>query len=501
MARTLDAYMSDYDPLFDELEGVGEAIPAPDFYGRPNFAQPTAPEAQDPIRAMAAQAAQATAPRPPAPRAPGPPSPVPLRPVRDPVDLMGGAYGKAASIGERGRLGVLLDALLTGGKNRQMLQQQSAQDQQMALQRGQYEQGREDKAVTTAKMEQAAEVKRREKEASKAKKAAESAALKDPNSPQNRQFQANLMRTFPQLSPDVARTMTIGRWQQEKTLLDPARRTSAAMAGEEAKEAAATKFGDSRLEREVEAALAKQKALEPGKKRIARAGRSLVVAGQLAKEQRAEERQIAREERAEGRRSSQELQKQAKEYGRALIKAGIPDQKVRVNKAQEAVRSAVSKRGEVFSAKDMAVWKTAGAKGIGLMSEEGKRVAENFQSILNITLKDRSGAAVTNPEFERLKAELGAGLFSSEADLVRALSRIQEIISEHEIAQMAVYDQDAIDIYEGRAKVSRRRVKGGAPAAPAGDKVTVRYKGRTLRIPRNRLKQAVADGAEEVTGG
>jgi hypothetical protein len=56
-----------------------------------------------------------------------------------------------------------------------------------------------------------------------------------------------------------------------------------------------------------------------------------------------------------------------------------------------------------------------------LVGSQGREVRQLVQTLTNITLKDRSGAAVTTPEFERLKKELGTSLGKTDQDLIRGL--------------------------------------------------------------------------------
>jgi hypothetical protein len=56
-----------------------------------------------------------------------------------------------------------------------------------------------------------------------------------------------------------------------------------------------------------------------------------------------------------------------------------------------------------------------------LVGAQGREVRQLVQTLTNITLKDRSGAAVTTPEFERLKKELGTSLGKTDQDLIRGL--------------------------------------------------------------------------------
>lgn len=433
------------------------------------------------------------------PQAPPPPNwptapPRPVAPVRPAVDLMGAAQQRAQQHRQRGALAGLVDALVTGGANRQDLSQTAEQRaaEEMAL--GQQAQRREDLSVAGAQRRHDLSQRQAAKDALARDKAAAAAREADPNSPENQRFQQALLQTYPQLNPAVARGITLARWKQHRALLDPAMRAQTTAAGESAKEASAGAFHEDRVKRAVDKALKTQRALEPGKRRIAAAGAARIGIRELAKEERAEQRQIAREERAETRRSEQEIKKEAREYGKALIQSGIADQMTSLSQARKAVKAARADDGEIFSIADMAAFK-AGQFGL-IQDRKARRVAESFQRIMNITLKDRSGAAVSNAEFERLRNELGAGLFATESDMLSAMDRMEEIASEHRLSQMAGFSSEAIDLYEQRGKTARKRMSGGSERT---GRVRVRHPdGRTGTIDASKLEAAKKKGFEEV---
>ena len=63
-----------------------------------------------------------------------------------------------------------------------------------------------------------------------------------------------------------------------------------------------------------------------------------------------------------------------------------------------------------------------------LLSKGGKKNRQLVQGFINITLKDRSGAAVTIPEFERFKAELGTGFFETDEQLRNGLKTARDAL-------------------------------------------------------------------------
>jgi hypothetical protein len=82
----------------------------------------------------------------------------------------------------------------------------------------------------------------------------------------------------------------------------------------------------------------------------------------------------------------------------------------------------------------------AGLLPTAMVSEQGKVIRQAMAPLRNLTLLDRSGAAVTNPEFERLKEELGSGAFMTDEDLLRGYTQIK-----------AMYEANRANIMAGAA--------------------------------------------------
>lgn len=78
-----------------------------------------------------------------------------------------------------------------------------------------------------------------------------------------------------------------------------------------------------------------------------------------------------------------------------------------------------------------------------------------LQRVLNITLKDRSGAAVTVPEWERFKKEAGVGLLKKPEQVAEWLTQAKTILDSHYQGVAAGFPQDVRERYfEERGRVS-----------------------------------------------
>lgn len=95
-----------------------------------------------------------------------------------------------------------------------------------------------------------------------------------------------------------------------------------------------------------------------------------------------------------------------------------------------------------------------------------------FQKLFNITLKDRSGAAVTIPELERLKKEFASGLWNRPEQIEDGLRQAHNVIVRHYKSIAAGFGPNALKQFNENLQEI-----GGSPLdleeRPAKDKATV----------------------------
>lgn len=157
-------------------------------------------------------------------------------------------------------------------------------------------------------------------------------------------------------------------------------------------------------------------------------------------------------------KQGQQTNKQVTQLGAALEKANLPEADAVIGKVEEVL----SKRPDVADY-------LSGPKSVipdfALPSDitEGKQA---FQKLFNITLKNRSGAAVTNQELERLKSEFGAGVFKTAPQLRQAVEQARSIINKHYASVAAGFGPDALKEYNDNAKAIGARVVLGEQVAP-----------------------------------
>jgi hypothetical protein len=182
----------------------------------------------------------------------------------------------------------------------------------------------------------------------------------------------------------------------------------------------------------------------------------------LQLEQRAELTRMADETRRQIALGQQEIARQGQEFRAAQLEFQMKDKADKevasktmklqgaLEKANLPEADATLKAAEAaLSNPDMAKYITGpeSAKPDWAVPNEAKLARQAFAKVFNITLKNRSGAAVTSQELDRLKQEFGAGVFKSPAQIQGALDQARNVIQKHYISIAAGYGKDALKSY------------------------------------------------------
>lgn len=158
------------------------------------------------------------------------------------------------------------------------------------------------------------------------------------------------------------------------------------------------------------------------------------------------------------RQNQAQLNTQVQRLGGALEKANLPQ----ADAVLADVENEINKNPDVLKL----------VTGIGegtpdwMLPKAATDARQAFTKLFNITLKDRSGSAVTNQELERLKKEFGSGLFKKPEQLQTAVDKARDIINKHYAAVAAGYGPDALKAYNENLRGFGGRVvldpKGGS---------------------------------------
>lgn len=186
-------------------------------------------------------------------------------------------------------------------------------------------------------------------------------------------------------------------------------------------------------------------------------------------------------------------EKQVKELGIALEKAGLPTADAVLRDVEDMLGTDSAKakeRANTIAGTD--AWKPD-----LLVGADQQKLRQAANKLFNITLKDRSGAAVTNQELERLKQEFATGVWKSPDQFINGVTRAREIIKNHYAAVASSYGPDALKGYNenlrslgGRVVIEPGAAAQATPAAPQF------RKGQTATGPNN--QKIVFDGEKWV---
>lgn len=153
------------------------------------------------------------------------------------------------------------------------------------------------------------------------------------------------------------------------------------------------------------------------------------------------------------------VSKQVQQLGRDLEKAGLP-----------TMVAVTDQAGKLTP--ELAEWVTGPKSAVPdwIAPKEARDARQDVSKLFNITLKDRSGAAVTNQELERLKKEFGQGLFKNPDQLLTAIQRAQQIVKSHYQGIAASYGAPVLDSYNQNlvAVGGRGMLAPGAPPSSGG---------------------------------
>jgi hypothetical protein len=148
--------------------------------------------------------------------------------------------------------------------------------------------------------------------------------------------------------------------------------------------------------------------------------------------------------------AANQLQKQTQQLGTALERANMPEADATIRGVEDALKKAPN-LAEYLS----------GPKSLlpdAVVPEDIRAGRQAFQKLFNITLKNRSGAAVTTQELDRLKAEFGAGAFKTKDQLEGAVQQARSILGQHYRGIASGFGKDTLDAYNANL-----RELGGTP--------------------------------------
>lgn len=155
-------------------------------------------------------------------------------------------------------------------------------------------------------------------------------------------------------------------------------------------------------------------------------------------------------------KADQQLQKSVQQLGGALEKANLPE----ADATLAAVEDILKKNpgiAEYISGPKSAIPDMA-------LNSEITAARQAFNKLFNVTLKLRSGAAVTQQELDRLKQEFGVGITKKPEQVGKAVEQARNIIAKHYKSVAGGFGTDALNAYNENI-----RGVGGRPVLDAAD--------------------------------
>jgi hypothetical protein len=154
-------------------------------------------------------------------------------------------------------------------------------------------------------------------------------------------------------------------------------------------------------------------------------------------------------------KADQQLQGKVRDLGRDLEKANLPQADSVLTDVETALEKSPNIAEYISGPKSLVPDRLAG--------DEVKFGRQAFQKLFNITLKDRSGAAVTNPELERLKQEFATGVFKTDKQIKEAVAKARGIINKHYASVSASHGPEALKAYNANIRSLGGKVVIDAP--------------------------------------
>lgn len=116
--------------------------------------------------------------------------------------------------------------------------------------------------------------------------------------------------------------------------------------------------------------------------------------------------------------------------------------------------------------KDLPGISVLGLGRVSFYSGDAKKLENTMSKLFNLEIKDRSGAAVTSNELERLRDEYSNGMFNTEAEKIAGLQRYKNALYNLMVNQEAGFTPEAVAEYKNRSGVTSERLKPRSSAQP-----------------------------------
>ena len=145
--------------------------------------------------------------------------------------------------------------------------------------------------------------------------------------------------------------------------------------------------------------------------------------------------------------------------------------------------------------KDIPGVSVPGLGRVSFYNSDARKLKDIASNIFNIVLKDRSGAAVTDNELERLKSEFSEGRFNSEAELIKGMKDYKNRIRYVMQNMAAKYPKTAAEVYKERGGRMETPKTTQQNTNKKSFPITLRKDGKMVTVSNEaELKEAQSEG-------
>ncbi len=147
-----------------------------------------------------------------------------------------------------------------------------------------------------------------------------------------------------------------------------------------------------------------------------------------------------------GNKPAQDLKKDVQDFKTDIQKMGIPTMDASFSEVDSLLSKYKDKDGNLV--KDLPGYGSSSYAPDFMISDDGKKLRQAISKISNVELKNRSGAAVTTPEFDRWRNELGSGNLKTDKQLLYGLQQLKKAYDAIKRNEIAGYPREVIVEYK-----------------------------------------------------
>lgn len=139
---------------------------------------------------------------------------------------------------------------------------------------------------------------------------------------------------------------------------------------------------------------------------------------------------------------NQQVMQKTKQFSDQLQKIGVPGMQQQLDAIDSILAENANKPDKVPG-----YGRVEGAVPTMFLSNDAQKLRQTVQSLANVVLKSRSGAAVTEPEQKRFLEELGNGTWMPEERLLDGLKLMRGLVESEKRNAAAGVSNDVLDMY------------------------------------------------------